>query len=282
MTLKQGPEEMERVRVVAWVVLFAACVALKLYIGAYMKCGLLAFSEICAVQPLPHLLNSSPASNLRIYILPPAKGRTILAFHFPVQGFPFFADKCSPIHPDRCHIASLPFWYIASDPATCNKEPAPGTPLPRQRSDMGDYFKGASLVVLSAETLAGARYPYTLSTVPAAGMWVSACVWVKERHNNTTHLAVVTGHPDTVKYLWQRFMLLSSSSQHQPLVLSLTWFLRCDFTGQSWRNNLYKGKVLVLVLPAETHSTVALIIQGQSTSVNTVCQVKVKIRSHSI
>lgn len=110
--------------------------------------------NLCSPAP-PPLLNSSPPSNLRIYILPPAKGRTILAFHFPVQGFPFFADKCSPIHPDRCHIASLPFWYIASDPATCNKEPAPGTPLPRQRSDMGDYFKGASLVMLSAETIAG-------------------------------------------------------------------------------------------------------------------------------
>lgn len=74
-----------------------------------MRCGLAAFREICAVGPLPLFLDSSPTSNLRIYIPPPAKGRTILAFHFPVQGFSFFADKCSPIHPDRCHIASLPF-----------------------------------------------------------------------------------------------------------------------------------------------------------------------------
>lgn len=38
----------------------------------------------------------------------------------------------------------------------------------------------------------------------------------------------------------------------------------------------------MLLLPAETHCTVPLIIQGKSTSVNIVCQVKVKIRSHSI
>lgn len=100
--------------------------------------------------------------------------------------------------------------------------------------------------------------------------------------DNTTHSVVVTGHPDTVQYFWQRFMLLSTSSQQRPLALSLSQSLRCGFTGQSWRNNLYKGKVLVLLQPAETHSTVALIIQGQSTSVNTVCQVKVKISSHSI
>ena len=155
----------------------------QLYTGAYMRCGLAAFrGNVCSLAPppLPHSLDSSPTSNLRIYILPPAKGRTILAFHFPVQGFPFFADKCSPIHPDRCHIASLPFWYIASDPATCNKEPAPGTPLPRQRSDTGDYFKGASLVLLSAETLAGRCVSRTLAAVPTVGTWVSACVWVRE------------------------------------------------------------------------------------------------------
>lgn len=105
----QSAGRTKRATVVAWVVLRAVCVAPLLYTGAYMRCGLAAFREICAVGPLPLFLDSSPTSNLRIYIPPPAKGRTILAFHFPVQGFSFFADKCSPIHPDRCHIASLPF-----------------------------------------------------------------------------------------------------------------------------------------------------------------------------
>lgn len=236
--------------------------------------------NLCSPAP-PPLLDSSPPSNLRIYILPPAKGRTILAFHFPVQGFPFFADKCSPIHPDRCHIASLPFWYIASDPATCNKEPAPGTPLPRQRSDMGDYFKGASLVMLSAETIAGRSVRIHSLSCPLQECGYRL-VSGSGNDNNTTHSVVLTGHPDTVQYFWQRFMPLSTSSQQQPLVPSLTQSLLCDFAGQSWRNNLCKGKVLVLLLPAETHCSVALIIHGQSTSVNTLCQVKVKIRFHSI
>lgn len=100
--------------------------------------------------------------------------------------------------------------------------------------------------------------------------------------NNTTHSVVVTGQPDAVQYLWQRFMPLSSTSQQRLLVLFLIQSLHCDFTGQSWRNNLYKEKVLVLPLPAETHCTVPLIIRGKSTSVNIECQVKVKIRSRSI
>ncbi|KAJ4943112.1 hypothetical protein JOQ06_005618, partial [Pogonophryne albipinna] len=41
-------------------------------------------------------------------------------------------------------------------------ESAPGMPLPRQRSDTEDYFKGASLEVLSAEAPAGRRIPSTL------------------------------------------------------------------------------------------------------------------------
>lgn len=75
---------------------------------------------------------------------------------------------------------------------------------------------------------------------------------------------------------------LCRSSQGRLLFLSLIWSLHCDFIGQSWGDNLYKGKVLVLPLPAETHCTVALIMQGKSTSVNTLCQVKVEIRSHCI
>lgn len=145
---------------------------------------------------------------------------------------------------------------------------------------MGDYFKGASLVVLG-ETLAGRRVHKHSLPCP-----LQECAYPlasgSGNDNNTTHSVVVTGHPDAVQCLWQRFMPLSTSSQQRLLVLSLIRSHHCDFTGQSWRNNLYKGKVLVLPLPAETRCTVALIIQGKSTSVNTVCQVKVKIRSHSI
>lgn len=136
-------------------------------------------------------------------------------------------------------------------------------------------------MVLSAETLAGRGVHMHSLPCPLQECGYRL-VSGSGNDNNTTHSVVVTGHPDTVQYLWQRFMPLSTSSQQRPPVLSLTQSLHCDCTGQSWRNNLYKGKVLVLLLPAETCCTVALIIQGQSTSVNTVCQVKVKIRSHSI
>lgn len=149
--------------------------------------------------------------------------------------------------------------------------------LPRQRSDMGDYFKGASLVVLGAETQAGLRV-HKHSLRECGYQFVSG----SGNDNNTTHSVVITGHPDAGQYLWQRFTLLSNTSQQRLLVLSLIQSLHCDFTGQSWRNNLYKEKVLVRPLPAETHCTVPLIIQGKSTSVNIVCQVKVKITSHSI
>lgn len=92
---------------------------------------------------LPHLISE--------FIFSLQQRKDHLGLSFSSSGLFFFADKCSPIHHDRCHMASLPFWYIASDPATCNKEPAPGTLLPRQRSDTGDYFKRALLVLLSAE-----------------------------------------------------------------------------------------------------------------------------------
>lgn len=100
-------------------------------------------------------------------------------------------------------------------------------------------------MVLSAETLAGRCV--RIHSLPCP---VQECgyrlVSGSGNDNNATHSVVVTGHPDTVQYLWQRFMLLSTSSQQRPLVLSLTQSLCCDFTGQRWRNNLYKGKVLVL------------------------------------
>lgn len=139
-----------------------------------------AFKKICAVWPFPPLPRLISPASLRIYIHLPAKGRTILAFHFPVQGFSVFADKCSPIHPDRCHIASLLLWYIASDPATCNRESAPGTPLPGPHSDMGDYFKGASLAALCVETQA------TRCVHKHSEMWVSARVWVRQRQCRST------------------------------------------------------------------------------------------------
>lgn len=191
---------------------------------------------MCSPAPSP-TLDSSRWSSLRIYILPPAKGRTILAFHFPVQGFSFFADKCSPIHPDRCHIASLPFWYIASDPATCNKEPAPGMPLPRQRSDTGDYFKGASLGLLSAETEAG-RHIHTHSlqcSLQECGYRLGSG---SESINGTTQSIAVTGHPDTGQYPWWRFFFCCSRAA-SPASHSVS----CDGTGQCWRNNLYKRKI---------------------------------------
>lgn len=136
-------------------------------------------------------------------------------------------------------------------------------------------------MMLSAETLDGHRFHIhlLLCSLQQCGYRL---VSGSGNDNNTTHSVVVTGHPNTVQYPWQRFILLSTSSQQRPLVLSFSQSLHCDFTGQSWGNNLYKEKVLVLLLPAETPHTVALIIQGQSTSVNTVCQVKVKISSHSI
>lgn len=243
--------------------------------GACARCGLAAFREICAGRPLPLFSTHLPHPTSEFIFSLQQKEGPSWPFIFQFRAFLFFADKCSPIHPDRCHIASLPFWYIASDPATCNKEPAPGTPLPRHRSDTGDYFKGASLVVLSAETLTGlcvhVRSPLCSLQEPGYGL-----VSGSGNDNSVTHWVVVTSYPDTAHDFWQRFMLLSDAFP------SFSQSLRCDFTGQSWRNNLYKGKVLVLLLPAETHCTVALIIQGQSTSVNTVCQVKVKIRSHSI
>lgn len=135
--------------------------------------------------------------------------------------------------------------------------------------------------MLSAETLAGHRVHIhlLLCRLQECGYQL---VSGSGNDNNTTHSVVITGHPDTVQYLCQQFMLLSTSSQQWPRVLSLSQSLHCDFTGQSWRNILYQGKVLVLLLPAEKPHIVALIIQGQSTSVNTVCQVKVKISSHSI
>lgn len=92
----------------------------------------------------------------------------------------FFADKCSPIHPDRCHIASLPFWYIASDPATCNKKAAPGTPFPRQCSDTGYYLKGASLMVLSGKPfLLDSMSIYTFGKNCGISLFL-----VKERQHN--------------------------------------------------------------------------------------------------
>lgn len=57
--------------------------------------------------------------------------------------------------------------------------------------------------------------------------------------------------------------------------------LHCDFTGQSGRNDLCKGTLLMLLLPAEAQFAPALIIQGWSTSVNTACQVKVQITSRN-
>lgn len=123
--------------------------SLCLFLAVDVKCG-----EFVPPSPTPYPWLISLIQPQNLYS-PSSKRKGHLGLSFSSSGLSFFADKCSPIHPDRCHIASLPFWYIASDPATCNKEPAPGTPLPRQHSDMGDYFKGASLVALSAETLAG-------------------------------------------------------------------------------------------------------------------------------
>lgn len=137
-------------------------------------------------------------------------------------------------------------------------------------------------MMLSAEIIAGrsVRVHSPLCPLQECGYRL---VSGSRNDNNATHSVVVTGHSDTVQYLWQRFIPLRTSSQQWPAASpSLTQSLYCDFPGQSWRNNLCKGKVLVLLLAAETHCSVALIIQGQSTSVNTVCQVKVKIRSHSI
>lgn len=120
--------------------------------------------------PHPHtILDSSPWSNLRIYVPPLAKNKGHLGLSFSSSGlFFFFLDKCSPAHPDRSHVASLQFWFIASDPATCNKKAAPGTPIPRQCSDTGDYFKGAEQCWTPC--------PGTLS----AGIVALACVLVKE------------------------------------------------------------------------------------------------------
>lgn len=217
----------------------------------YMRCGIQ--ENLCrpALPPLPRLI--SPAS-LRIYIHLPAKGRTILAFHFPVQGFSLFADKCSPIHSDRCHIASLPLWYIASDPATCNKESAPGTALPGQHSDTGDYFKGASLSAPSAETLAG-RHVHKHELQECGYQLVSG----SGNDNAMTHSLLVSGHPDAAQYLRLGFMPLRAATAATLVPRSL---LRCGFAGQSSRNNLCKGKGLMLLPPAEAHFTLALIIPG--------------------
>lgn len=106
---KVQAEHKAQLRLHGWSCALCVCVCVSSCIEVvYIRCGLAAFKRMCAVRPLPLLLGSSPTHSLRIYIHLPAKGRTILAFHFPVQGFPFFADKCSPIHSDRCHIASLP------------------------------------------------------------------------------------------------------------------------------------------------------------------------------
>lgn len=161
------------------------CVPLSSCIEVNKRCGLAVFKKMFAVWPHPLFLGSSLTLHLRIYIYLPAKGRDHLGLSFSSSGLSFFfADKCSPIHPDRCHIASHPLWSIASDPATCNKDLAPGTPLPRQHSDTDDYFKGASLVLLSAKTLAG-RDVRKHSEL-AGGMWVLACVWVRERQRHDT------------------------------------------------------------------------------------------------
>lgn len=174
-----------------------------------------AFRKICAVWPFPLLPRLISPASLRIYIHLPAKGRTILAFHFPVQGFSVFADKCSPIHPDRCHIASLPLWYIASDPATCNRESAPGTPLPGQHSDTGDYFKGASLEAPCAETQA---------MCPVHKHSLQECGYQLVSGSGSDSAALlVTGHPDTVQYLRRGFMLLCAATPvpHSLLLFSI-------------------------------------------------------------
>ncbi|KAK1896516.1 CUGBP Elav-like family member 5 [Dissostichus eleginoides] len=78
-------------------------------------------------------------------------------------------------------------------------------PLPRQRSDTEDYFKGASLVVLSAEAPAGRRIP---STLPCP---MQDCgyrlVSGSENDHNTTHSVV-----------------------QQPLVVFLARCFHCGFT----------------------------------------------------
>lgn len=136
--------------------------------------------------PSPSLRLIPPIQPRNLYS-PSSKRKDHLGLSFSSSGLSFFfTDKCYPIHPDRCHIASLPFWYIASDPATCNKEPAPGTPLPRQHSDMGDYFKGASLVILSAETLAGHRVHVHLLLCPLQECGYRL-VSGSGNDNNTTH-----------------------------------------------------------------------------------------------
>lgn len=180
--------------VVAWRVLCAVC-------GAPAVCRHVCEMWSGGIQgilciPTPPLQLISPIQHRNLYS-PSSKKKNHLGLSFSSSGLSFFADKCYPIHPDRCHIASLPFWYIASDPATCNKEPAPGTPLPRQHSDTGDYFKGASLAMLSAETLAGHRVHIHLLLCPLQECGYQL-VSGSGNYNNTTHSVVITGHPDTV------------------------------------------------------------------------------------
>lgn len=178
--------------------------------GACARCGLAAFREICAGQPLPLFSTHLPHPTSEFIFSLQQKEGPSWPFIFQFRAFLFFADKCSPIHPDRCHIASLPFWYIASDPATCNKEPAPGTPLPRHRSDTGDYFKGASLVVLSAETLTGLCV-HVHSPLCSLQERRYRLVSGSGNDNNATHWVVITSYPDTAHDFWQRFMPLSDA-----------------------------------------------------------------------
>lgn len=149
-------------------------------------------------------------------------------------------------------------------------------PLPRQRSDTGDYFKGASLGLLSAETEAG-RHIHTHSlqcSLQECGYRLGSG---SESINGTTQSIAVTGHPDTGQYPWWRFFFAALELLVLPLTQSPV--MAQVSVGETI---CIKGRFLELLLPTETCCTVALIMEGQSTSVNTACQVKVKIRSQSI
>lgn len=63
---------------------------------------------------------------------------------------------------------------------------------------------GASLVLLSAETLAG-RCAHKHSLPCPLQECGYRLVSGSGNDNGTTHSVVVTGHPETVQYLWQRF-----------------------------------------------------------------------------
>lgn len=146
-------------------------------------------------------------------------------------------------------------------------------PLPRQRSDTGDYFKGASLGLLSAETEAG-RHVHTHSlpcSLQECGYRLGSG---SESSNGTTQSIAVAGHPDTGQYPWRRFFFFAA-----VLPLAQSPVTARVSVGETI---CIKGRFLELLLPTETCCTVALIMEGQSTSVNTACQVKVKIRSQSI